>query len=619
MNTPDLFGENIISSNAFSGFKGRDPLDIFSTPEPTTKKISQFNLVPAVLLFFFLFLFTSVLVSLQIFNGSQNLSSSVSNSVRQVPLKAERGLIVSSSGGVLAGNGPSFDIYFDPSLCLKKCNLDFLKSYRFISGEVMKSLKEAKETVVVRDISQTDALDLSGKLDKYPFLQIKAGQKRDYRKPEVFFHLLGYTSPVTESDLNSRPYLKISDKVGRIGVEKSYDDYLRGVDGGQVYESDARGTLLRKIREVSATPGNTVVLNVDEGLQEVSYQALSEGLKRAKATAGIVIASSPQDGKILAMVSLPTVDPNLFSSSLTSSDFQKLQEDPGKPFYNRAVSAVFPPGSIFKIVVASGALAQNIVREKTLIEGPGAISVGAFSFGDWKPGGHGKLTIAGAIQESCDTCFYTVGGGYGEQKGLGQEQIARYARLFGLGSVLGIDIPGESAGLVPDANWKKKTKGESWYIGDTYHYSIGQGFLQTTPLQINFATTVVANGGTLYKPYIVSQIKDNSGKIVRSFDPVVLRSGFVDEKYLEIVKEGMTAALKPGGTAFPFYDFKIPVAGKTGTAETGRNTTHAWFTAFAPVEKPRIALTVLLEEGGQGSYDAAPIARKILDEYFGVK
>jgi penicillin-binding protein 2 len=619
MNAPGLLSENIISSRSFRGFKAGGPLNVLSLPETGPKNLPHFNLILGVLLFFFLFLFTSSLMTLQVFNGSQNLSLSVGNSLRRLPLKAERGLIVSASGVVLAGNGPSFDLYFDPTLCPKNCDLSFLSTYSFASLAIVESLKSAKETLAIRDISQSEALDLSGKLDKYPFLQIKAGQKRDYRHPEEFFHLLGYVSTVSGDDLKNRPALKITDKVGRMGVEKYYDDYLRGIDGGQVYEADARGSLLRKVGEVAPTVGNTIILNIDEKLQEASYQALKEGLKKAKSSAGIVIASSPQNGKILALVSLPSVDPNLFSTPMAESSFQKLQDDPGKPFFNRVISAAFPPGSVFKMVVATGALAQNIVSPGTLIEGPGVISVGPFTYRDWKPEGHGRLTIAGAIQESCDTCFYAVGGGYGSQKGLGQEQIAKYSRLFGLGSSLGIDMPGESAGLVPDSSWKKKFKGESWYIGDTYHYAIGQGFLQTTPLQINFATSVVANGGTLYKPYVVSQIKDPQGSLVRSFVPSVIRSGFIDEAYLAVVREGMVAALKPGGTAFPFYDFKIPVAGKTGTAETGKNTTHAWFTVFAPVENPQIALTVLLEEGGQGSYDAAPIARKILDSYFQFK
>lgn len=613
---PNLFGENIVSSKKFSGYKDNLEDPLFGFPTRPKYRLQSFGAILIVALFFFVAFYGSTLTILQLFNGPRNLALSANQALRLVPAKAERGLIVAANGKVLAGNGPSFDLYFDPAVCPKNCDLDFLKSYSFAGGDVLRTLAAAKEVAIVRDISQSDALELSGKLEGYPYLTIKAGQKREYREAQAFFHLLGYVSPVSEVDLKTRPFLKITDKVGRAGVEKTFDDYLRGLDGGQIYEADARGKLLRKVREVAATAGNTVILNVDENLQQSAYSALSEGIKKSKAQAGVVVASEPDTGKILAMVSLPSVDPNLFSSTTAGAQYQKLEADGSKPFFNRAASAAFPPGSVFKIIMASAALQQNIVTEKTLIDGPASLSVGAFSFGDWKPDGHGKLTIAGAITESCDTCFYTVGGGYGSQAGLGQEQIARYAKLFGLGSPLGIDIPGEAGGLVPDASWKKQNKRESWYIGDTYHYSIGQGFLLATPLQINFMTALVANGGTLYKPYVVSQIKDAAGKPIRSFEPSVIRAGFVDKEYLEVVKEGMTAALKPGGTAFPFYGFGPTAAGKTGTAETGKGSTHAWFTVFAPVENPKIALTVMLEEGGEGSYDAAPIARKILDQYF---
>lgn len=617
---PNLLGENIFGGFNYGSPKSKSFSDVLNLPQEGSKSLSNFNLVLLVGLTFFVCFFVTNLMVLQIFNGSSNLALSVGNSIRMLPLKAERGLIVGAGGRALAGNGPSFDLYFDPASCPKGCPLDLLKNYKFYTPDAAKTLEGASEMVVVRDISQEEALDLSGKLGNIPYLQIKAGQKRDYKEPETFFHLLGYVSQVSGDDLKLRPFLKISDKVGRMGVEKTYDDYLRGQDGGQLYEADALGRLIRKVREVSPVAGNTVVLNIDEALQEVSFTALSEGVKKSKALSGAVVASDPGTGKILAIVSLPSVNSNLFSSALGGLEYSKMEKDPGKPFFNRAISGAFPPGSVFKMVVASGALMQKTVTEKTLIEGPGSLSIGNFSYKDWKPNGHGSLTISDAIKESCDTCFYTVGGGYGAQKGLGQEQIARYSRLFGFGSLLGLDLPGESGGLVPDAFWKKQNKKESWYVGDTYHYAIGQGFLQVTPLQINSMTAVIANGGTLYEPFVVSQIKDARGYLVRSFTPTVIRSNFVDKKYLDVIKEGMTNALKSGGTAFPFYDFNSgglgPAAGKTGTAETGKGSTHAWFTVFTPVENPKIALTVFLEEGGEGSYDAAPIARKILDAYF---
>lgn len=611
--------ENLIGNLNFSSRKSKRAGDFLDSQEPNPKTLLPLEAILAVILVFVFCLFVSNLVILQVFFGGENLATSLNNSLRKYPIKANRGLVVGQKGAVLAGNSPAFDLYFDPTLCPSGCNLEVLKKYGFYNGEVAKNFQSAKEVVLVRDISQSDALSLGQDLADYPFLQIKAGQKRSYKGAASFFHVLGYVSQATPDDIEGRSGIKASDKVGRLGVEKYYDDYLRGLDGGEIFESDARGKIIRKVKEIKPTAGDTVVLNIDEDLQNLSYEALAQGLKKSGAVAGSVVASDPSSGRILALVSLPSLDGNIFSSALSGADFAKLENDSSKPFFDRVISAAYPPGSVFKIVVGSGVLAENVVSEKTLIEGPGSISVGSFSFGDWKPEGHGRLTIVRAIQESCDTCFYTVGGGYGSQAGLGQEKIAKYARFFGLGKTLNIDLPNETGGLVPDGAWKKKTKGQIWYIGDTYHYAIGQGFLLTTPLQINFMTAVVANGGTLYKPQVTQKILDDKGQVARSFEPVVIKSKIVEAKYLEVVKEGMVKALKPGGTAYPFYDFKLSAAGKTGTAETGKKTTHAWFTVFAPVENPKIALTVFLEEGGEGSRDAAPVARKILDDYFALK
>lgn len=615
----DFGSEKTLSNLNFSSRKSWRLGDPFEMAEAESRTPIFFNLFLKILLVFSFFLFVSNLIVLQFFQGHANLGISLNNSLRWSPVKAERGLIIGQKGAILAGNSPSFDLYFDPTLCSGDCNLDSLKKFSFYSSETAKKFHEAKEVLTLTDIGQVDALALGEEIDKYPFLQLRSSQKRDYRQAEKFFHVLGYISQVTAADMTEKPQLRVSDKVGRMGLEKYYDDYLRGLDGGEVFESDARGKVLRKVNSVPSTPGNSVVLNIDEGLQSLSYASLLDGLKNSKAVAGTVVASDPKTGRILTLVSLPSLDPNIFSTLLSLEQYSKLENDPGKPFFNRATAAAYPPGSVFKLAVGSGVLAEGIVTPKTLINGPGSISIGAFSYGDWKPEGHGQLTLSQAIQESCDTCFYTVGGGYGNQAGLGQEKIAKYARLFGFGSTLGIDIPEEVAGLVPDSNWKNKVKNEAWYIGDTYHYAIGQGFLETTALQVNSMTAVVANGGTLYKPEVVEKIIDAEGKIVRQFKPEIIRSNIVDPKFLAVIKEGMVAALKPGGTAYPFYDFKISAAGKTGTAETGKKTTHAWFTVFAPVENPKIALTVFLEDGGEGSRDAAPIARKILDAYFHLK
>ena len=248
---------------------------------------------------------------------------------------------------------------------------------------------------------------------------------------------------------------------------------------------------------------------------------------------------------------------------------------------------------------------------------PGQLNIGSFTYGDWKPEGHGLINIESALAQSADTFFYQIGGGYEGLKGLGPEGIAKYARLFGFGGPSFIDLPEENPGLVPDPSWKLKTSGENWYLGNTYHYSIGQGDLLTTPLQILQMTSSIANGGVIFKPYLLSKIVDDDGQVFYEGKGRAIREKFVGSDALKIVKDGMGKAAQPGGTAYPFFDFKVKVGAKTGTAEPGGEVKpHAWFTVFAPFDNPEVAVTVLVENGGQGADIAAPVARKILEKYF---
>ena len=616
------FGENLVPSPKPFAWRSKNQIQPFLGRE--TSEGGDAGPFLEILLTFLVisifFLFVGRLFNLQVFEGNYNLRLATSNQILKLPIKAERGLILGKSGKVLAGNAPSFDLYFKPRDCPKMgCENDFLKSFKFYTPEVealfRSSFEKGAEVTVLRDLSQDEAIKLIEVSQKANFLEVRSGQKRDYKYPMEYFHLLGYLTAVSENDIKKSDFLSPTDKIGRLGLEKQYDSVLKGIDGGEIFEGDASGKIIRKIREVPAIPGDNLILNIDEALQENAYKNLEEGMKNSQAKAGVVVIEEVGSGRLLALVSLPALNANVFSSPLTSDDFRKLEVDERQPFFNRAVSGLYPPGSVFKLVVAAGVLGEKIVNPQTLIEGPGAISLGAFTYRDWKPEGHGAISLTTAIAESCDTCFYTIGGGYGNQKGLGEAGIAKYARLFGFGETLGLDLSGEEGGLVPDGLWKRKVKGLPWYIGDTYHYAIGQGFLLVTPLQINSLTSVVANGGTLYRPFLANEVKDGKGSTLLKFEPKILRQKLVSEDILSQIRLGMEKATQPGGTAYPFFDFKIKVGGKTGTAETGHSTTHAWFTAYVPAQDPQIALTVFLEEGGEGSRDAAPIARKILEEY----
>lgn len=371
-----------------------------------------------------------------------------------------------------------------------------------------------------------------------------------------------------------------ADRVGQSGVEQNYDNILRGVDGKELAEVDATGQKLRVLSTVPPTPGQNLTLTVDINLQKAATEAL--GNKK-----GAVIVSNPATGEILVLVSGPSFDPNRVSDYLNSPD---------QPLFNRAISGTYPPGSTFKIVTATAGLETGVIKSTTLIEDTGVLVVGSYQFPNWKwlrgGGTDGWINVVTAIRNSNDLFFYKVG------EMTGMDNLLLWAGKFGLGQPLGIDLPGEAGGNI--------TKKQDWYLGDTYHWAIGQGDLLVTPLQDNFWTNVIANGGKLCRPHV---LKTEDGK-----QKTDCREAGIKQNTIDLVKEGMTQACQPGGTGYPLFDFKPQVACKTGTAEFGtENKTHAWFTAFVD----NISVTVLVEGGGEGSDVAAPIARKVLAEYFG--
>jgi penicillin-binding protein 2 len=342
----------------------------------------------------------------------------------------------------------------------------------------------------------------------------------------------------------------------------------------------------------------------------------------------------PQTGAILAMVSLPSYDNNLFARGISADDYGQLSDDPEHPLVNHAISGQYPPGSTFKIVPAAAGLQERVIDRETRLKCEGELLLPNKYFPDdpekaqvfrcWYKWGHGALNIIDGIAHSCDIYFYQVGGGFEDFSGLGMEELGEYARAFGFGEPTGIALPGESGGLVPDDHWKRVNYGEHWVTGDTYNAVIGQGYVLVTPMQLLNATVAIANGGTLYRPQILYQIIDTEGTTVQGFAPDVIRKVPVSAQNLELVRGGMRAAVTRG-TAHRVNLAEIAVAGKTGTAEypgprdeEGNLPTHAWFTAFAPYEEPEIALIVFVSGGHEGAKIAVPIAAKILRVYFGL-
>jgi len=576
---------------------------------------------------------------LQIIQGNKFREEADAHSVRPIFIKAARGIIFDRHKVPLVENIPNFQVVIVPGDLPKNTSkreqviLELSKILNLKEEQIKKILEENKdnsfvEVVVAENITRDQMLLIASKFDRFSGVSVRTNAVRRYKDSMVFSHIIGYIGKLTkeEYEANKSFGYQFDDSIGKAGVELIYEKDLRGQDGKQIIEVDATNRVIKYLGGIiEPVSGNNLVLSIDAGLEQKMYEALETGMKNAKSKAAAAVALNPQTGEVLGMVSLPSYDNNLFSPGVLG-DYRSLFNDPLKPMFNRAISGTYPSGSTIKPLVAVAGLTEGIINRSTRLNDPGSIQVVnpynpsvVYSFSCWKKSGHGSLDVVGAIAQSCDVFFYQVGGGYKGFKGLGAEKLAAWIKNFGLGAKMGIDLPGEAEGLIPTPQWKEKVKHESWYIGDTYLMSIGQGNILVTPLQLTNAIAAIANGGTLYKPKVVREVLDPLGKVVpgKEFKPEVLKSNFIDPSYANLVREGMRQAVV-SGTARALANLPVPAAGKTGTAQYGpRNEKlHAWFTCFAPYDNPQIVLTILVEGGGEGSSVAVPIARDILQYYF---
>jgi len=439
--------------------------------------------------------------------------------------------------------------------------------------------------------------------------------------------------PITEEQLAARQNDKeagyrADDRIGAAGVEATYEKELRGKPGKKLYEVDATERPVNDLRIDSPEPGHNLTLSIDVDLQRDVEAILADAMRKKNADSAVAIVMDPRNGQILAMVSLPSYDNNLFSGRVRSSELERVLNDPLKPMINYAISGTFAPGSTFKLVTAAGALQEGVANANTRILCEGALIVP----NQYNPalstrlpcwGVHGLQDFVTGLANSCDVYFFSLGGGNPSQKieGLGNERLAKWANLMGYGAPTGIDLPGEADGLVPTAQWKQETWGEEWLKGDTYNMSIGQGFVLATPLQVANATNAIANGGHLLEPRVVAAISDSDDNPIREIPPTEIRKLPISDANLAVIRAGMERVPRNDDTKA----FNIPalkVAGKTGTAEfpgpkdsKGIMPTHGWFTAYAPYDDPQVTVTVFLQKGG-GPTDAFPVAMQIFKRYF---
>lgn len=554
---------------------------------------------------------------LQVQEGFVNYKLAEGNRLRDMPIPAPRGLILSDKNEPLVENEPVYQLLVQAGKIKKIPSLDS-KIFEFIGmtgDEVVNKIKSEPgvELVVLKDnVPRDDALLLKSRLASYEEFEVAQAYSRKYPDPSLS-HVIGYLGKVSEDEAKNKSILLINKFTGKSGLESEYDDYLQGQPGYRRAEVDASGKIMRIVSSVDPEPGRDIKTSIDRELQLYSAQKLQEKTDEFN-TKGTVIVMNPKDGSIKALVSVPFYDNNALSAGLSKEDYEKLINDPNKPLFNRAISGVYPPGSSIKPFIATAGLSAGVVSVDLAFDTPPEIEVGQWKFPDWKD--HGTTDIRRAIAESNNIFFFAVGGGWGPIKnGLGPDGIKNGLEKFGFGDKTGVDLPGESSGFIPTPEWKKRKMKESWYIGNTYNMSIGQGDLLVTPLELANATAAIANGGKLFRPHFALEISANESEPAMAFNEsnTLVNSSIFPSKDLDVVREGMRMTVTEGSARSIFWEgFPVDVAAKTGTAQFGNeDKTHAWFTSYAPYDDPQIVVTVLVEGAGEGYQVAAPIASEI--------
>ena len=579
---------------------------------------------------------------LQVVHGDDYLAQAQRNRVRKVPLPAPRGLILDRNGKVLATSRASHSVAVVPAALPsakseKEAREKVLNSLAFLLDISPKEIQDKLDEAHDRGANSYDPVRIAlnvplativhieeNKSRLGPAVLITNDLERNYPQGNLAAHVMGHVGLVTREDLkrnraaleqDSSTYrLGFDDKIGKNGIEKFYDDLLRGTDGSAVYEVDARSRPIRRMGEVAENPGATLQLTIDVRLQAAAEKALANS-----GSTGAVAAIDPRTGEVLVLASYPTYDPNIFAlpRKQFNTAYRKLANNKKHPFVDRAISSRFAPGSTYKMVTAAAALQKGAVTPTTTYHCTGGMEMGRF-FGCW--GVHGTENLVGAIKDSCNVYFYNAALRMGNPESSGPTYLAQISRQFGLGSDTGIDLPGESAGLIPDPAWRRRINADRpdlahWYPGNTLNMSIGQGDVLATPLQIANVTATVANGGTWLKPHLLKDVQNQQGQITRTVE-ITSHSAGIDLQNIEWVRRGMRAAVTSGTGKIVDLPW-LQVAGKTGSAEdVHHELPHAWFVCFAPYKDPQIAIAVIIENAGHGSSNAAPVAKAILEEMF---
>jgi len=557
-------------------------------------------------------LFVIRLWQLQVLQGEEYRKISTENMLRIIKIPAPRGIIYDRNGIPLVKNSPYFSASLMPEH-LEKVDIPSLAAVLNInSSDIYAKINKKRlspfEPIKLKEgLAFNEIAAVEARRSDFPGLIIDIDMSRDYLYGDVGAHIIGYLGKLNPLQSKDPEFKDVPPEafIGQWGAELLFDKSLRGTPGERIIEVDALGREIRLLKEKPPAIGEDLRLSIDINLQKDAEEAF-EG------RAGALVALEPETGEVLGLVSKPAFDPNLFARGVSYEQWVELNQDKKVPMLNRALQSQYPPGSTFKIVTAIAALNEGVITPETKITCHGGISYGPWQFGCWRKTGHGTISLHRAIVESCDVYFYEVG------KRVGIDKIAEYARELGLDNETGLSLVKERTGLIPDTKWKYEKKNQQWYLGETFNAAIGQGYVSVTPIQMAQLISAVANGGFFYKPTIVK-----SGTT-----PQPVRRANIKPETLELVKRGLYGVVNEGGgTGGAARSSIVIVGGKTGTAQVAsirksshqlpeKLRDHAWFVAFAPVEKPEVALCAFVEHGGHGGGAAAPIARRAIEAYF---
>ena len=562
---------------------------------------------------------------LQVLKGDEYEEFSLDNRIRIERVPAPRGRILDRFGRELVVNRPSFDVYVLPDEIQDVSTLSKSLSgvLSLVPSAIEEKITSAKKVsrfrpvLLAKDIDRDQLAYIEARKSTLSGLIVEVNNLRKYPRGKLGASFLGYIGKVNEEELKLDPKINSNDLVGKSGIEKSWQSYLRGEDGYIQNVTDALGRgvdsnlFVKDLTNKKSVSGNDVILTIDADLQSAAEEALGE-------ESGSIVAVDVNSGEVLALASNPTFNPEDFIKGIDSQTWSELINDTSYPLLNRSTQGVYAPGSVFKVVPVVAGLKEGVVTPDTLVNCPGHYKLGSSTFRCWKRGGHGWMNLRLAVVHSCDVYFYKLA------EKLGIDRFSQYIKLFGFGSPTGIGIE-ERAGVSPSREWKLKRFNKPWYRGETVVSAIGQGYVSTTPLQVAMMTSAVANGGAILKPNIVRKIKNRGGETLVQNSAQVVGNIPLNDESITLIQDALIGVVNdPGGTGRRARMEDYLVAGKTGTAQVvsldsqtdkKKHLDHAWFMSYAPAEAPEIAVVVLVEHGGKGGAVAAPLAKQIIELY----